>query len=196
MCNMEQGTKTIPAVETWRPVKGFEGLYEVSSLARVRSLDRQITKQHNTGTYYLYNVRGKMMNPEKAANGYLVVKIYKEGKTYHKLVHRLVAEAFVPNPDNLPEVNHKDEDKTNNLPSNLEWCDHKYNLNYGTVKQKISSKNGKPIEQLTMAGQHVAFFDNPFAAQRVTNGRFKAVAIQYALDDKNKTAYGYQWRRI
>ena len=136
------------------------------------------------------------MSQFKAKNGYFVVRLYKEGRCFHKLIHRLVAEAFVPNPDNLPEVNHKDEDKTNNLPSNLEWCDHIYNLNYGCVKDKISKKVGKPIEQLTLDGQHVAYFDSAYAAERDTNGKYKHVAIQYAVNDPNKTAYGYQWRHI
>ena len=109
--------------EEWRDIVDYEGLYQVSNLGRVRSL-----------------ITNKILKQQKDKNGYLFVGIRKNGKRKFKKIHRLVAEAFLDNPNNLPEVNHKDENKTNNVVSNLEYCDHKYNTNYGTrnIRSKIS----------------------------------------------------------
>lgn len=99
--------------EIWRPVVGYEGLYEVSSYGRVRRVNKGLLK--------LQNVKG-----------YNQVCLYKCGIRKIIKVHRMVAIAFIPNPDNLPQVNHRDEVKSNNCVENLEWCDNKYNNNYGT----------------------------------------------------------------
>ena len=125
--------------EIWRPIVGYEGLYEVSSYGRVRSLDRYVKGK----SYRLH--KGKVLSPGKNSRGYLSAVLSYNGKHKAITVHRLVAEAFLPNPDNLPEVNHKDEDKTNNRVENLEWCNHKYNMNYGTrnIRAKETAiKNG------------------------------------------------------
>ena len=112
-------------IEEWRPVVGYEGLYEVSSYGRVRSVDRYVKVGY--GSYRLH--KGKVLSPAKNKYGYLAVNLQAGNRCN---IHRLVAEAFIPNPDNLPQVNHKDEDKTNNSVDNLEWCSRKYNCNYGT----------------------------------------------------------------
>ena len=125
--------------EIWRPIVGYEGLYEVSSYGRVRSLDRYVKGK----SYRLH--KGKVLSPGKNSRGYLSIVLSYNGKHKVITVHRLVAEAFLPNPDNLPEINHKDEDKTNNRVDNLEFCDHKYNVNYGTRKDRARDtaiKNG------------------------------------------------------
>ena len=102
--------------EIFKDVKGYEGYYEVSNLGRVRSTSYKGTR---------------ILKPSLKSRYKIVVFCINQIKV-HKLVHRLVAEAFIPNPDNLPQVNHKDEDKTNNCVENLEWCDVKYNSNFGT----------------------------------------------------------------
>lgn len=101
-------------MEEWKNVIGYEGLYEVSNKGNVRNVRR------NT-----------LLKLSKNRYGYIQVYLYKNGIRKGFRVHRLVAEAFLSNPDNLPQVNHKDEDKTNNNVDNLEWCDQKYNVNYG-----------------------------------------------------------------
>ena len=110
--------------EIWKDISGFEGVYEISSYGRVRSVKS-----------------GKILSTSKCGGcrGYLSVCLSKNGKRYGKLVHRLVAEAFIPAVEGLSEVNHKDEDKTNNRVENLEFCNHKYNMNYGT--RNIRSKD-------------------------------------------------------
>ena len=124
-------------IEKWRPVEGYEGLYEVSNTGRVRSVDRYVKTCY--GSYRLH--KGKVLSPGIRPDGYLVVSLqYRMFR-----VHRLVAEAFLPNPDNLPQVNHKDEDKSNNRVDNLEWCTAKYNNNYGTARiraKETAIKNG------------------------------------------------------
>ena len=126
--------------EIWRPIKGYEGLYDVSSYGRVRSVDRY--KSNNGGIQW---IKERILSPEKDKCGYLQVFLHCNGKQHQRKIHRLVAQTFISNPDNLPCVNHKDEDKTNNRVDNLEWCDAKYNCNYGTRNIRIREtkmKNG------------------------------------------------------
>lgn len=119
--------------EIWKPVKGFEGYYEVSNLGRVRSIDRVVVDNVRNCERLL---KGKILIQRNNSNGYMGIMFCKEHKLYNKYVHRLVAETFIPNPDNLPQVNHKDEDKSNNRADNLEWCTSFYNNEYGTRKKR------------------------------------------------------------
>lgn len=113
----------------WRPVVGYEGLYEVSDTGQVRSMN--------------YNKTGipGLLHPEvKKGEGtlpYLRVIMHKDKRQKKFLVHRLVAQAFIPNPQGLPQVNHKDGDVQNNKAENLEWCDARYNTTYGDAKKKM-----------------------------------------------------------
>lgn len=113
--------------EIWKPVEGFEGLYEVSNLGRVKSLSNNKSRKE------------RILKPAKTKNGYLYVGLCRNGKMKYFKVHRLVATAFIPNPEGLPEVNHKDESKSNNCVSNLEFCDRKYNINYGSHNKRAAS---------------------------------------------------------
>lgn len=119
--------------EQWRPVEGYEGLYEVSNLGRIKSLN--------------YNHTGveKVLKP-KNNKGYLRVDLRKDGKHKFFLVHRLVATAFLPNPEGFEQVNHINEDKTNNCVDNIEWCSRRYNNNYGTRNVRIGAALSKPVE--------------------------------------------------
>ena len=137
--------------EEWRDIEGFEGYYQVSNLGRVRSVDREIYHPYNkTISHY----KGKILKPGKRNKGYLGICLTKGNKQKSFLVHRLVAQAFIPNPYNFEQINHKDEDKTNNQVSNLEWCDCKYNMNYGNLKSNMSKtrrnniSNQKPVKCL------------------------------------------------
>lgn len=122
-----------------KPVKGYEGYYEVDQFGRVFSVDRVISVDDN-GRKYEKPLAGKQMKQGMHDKGYKTVSLTKDGKTKTFFVHRLVAEAFIENPDSLPMVNHKDEDKTNNFVENLEWCTNEYNLSYGTARQRRAKK--------------------------------------------------------
>ena len=117
-------------MEIWKDIEGFEGLYQVSNLGKVKSLSRVLKSGHKWKekivaiTYNKYDKYGRVM----LSNG---------GKTRRFLIHRLVAQAFIPNPDNLPLINHKDENPSNNCANNLEWCTQKYNNSYGTHNERM-----------------------------------------------------------
>lgn len=113
--------------ESWRDVKNYEGLYQVSNTGKVKSLAR---------TYKNRKCEEIIKSPSLASKGYYRLPLCKEGKIKYYYIHRLVAEAFIPNPNNYKMVNHKDENKLNNNANNLEWCTHTYNMNYGNINIK------------------------------------------------------------
>ena len=112
------------AGEIWRPVVGYEGLYEVSNLARVRSLERMAYRKNGTPLHFKAAMKKIQLN----SAGYFWTRMTKDGKANNELVHVLVARGFVPNPDSLPDVNHMDLDPKNCLPGNLEWVTHRQNI--------------------------------------------------------------------
>lgn len=122
--------------EIWKSVVGFEGRYEVSNKGNVRSCGISYTKKSQPGVSFYR--KPHLMGVQRYSNGYLFVNLTKESRnTIQVSVHRLVADAFLPNPNNLPCVNHKDEDRTNNRVENLEWCDYSYNNRYGNHRKKF-----------------------------------------------------------
>lgn len=116
--------------EIWKDIKDYEGLYQISNLGRVKSL--HFSKE-------------LLLKPRLTGRGYCQIDLQRNKDIKHALVHRLVAEAFIPNPDNLPYVNHKDEDKTNNRVDNLEWCTQLYNIRYGTGLRRRVATQYKPV---------------------------------------------------
>jgi hypothetical protein len=134
--------------EIWKEIKGYEGLYQVSNLGRVKSLSK-VKELYNGG---LYNTKDKILTP-RISNGYISVSLHKHNKGITKLIHRLVAEAFIPNPEGKPQVNHIDGNKTNNILSNLEWNTRSENIQHAfNTSLKISQKGevhgaAKLIEQ-------------------------------------------------
>lgn len=160
--------------EIWKTIKDYEK-YEVSNLGQVRNKQTMKILKHG-------EIRG----------GYLQIELCNSGKKKFFYVHRLVAEAFIPNPNNFPQINHKDENKKNNFVDNLEWCTASYNVNYGTRNQKaakkISKKNSKPV-LCVETGQ---IFASTMDVQR-KKGYFQQ-NISSACNGKRKTAYGYHWQ--
>ena len=125
-------------------------------------------------------------------DGYVIISLSKGGKKYKCYLHRLVAETFIPNPDNLPQVNHKDEDKTNNCVSNLEWITPKDNCNYGTTNERQGLGHSKPIEQYDLEGKFIKEWDS--AAQVERDLGFNHQNISKCCLGQQKTAYNYKWR--
>lgn len=122
--------------EQWLPITGYEDFYEISSYGRVRSKSVYITTLKGRQ----YHRKCRILKAYKASDGYLKTILTVDGKQKTFLIHRLVAQAFIPNPSNLPLVNHKDENKTNNRVENLEWCDNSYNMRWNGLNRRISNK--------------------------------------------------------
>lgn len=181
-------------IEEWKPVVGYEGLYEVNNTGRVRSTFRYCRelKQSQRTTYRM-------------------VQLWKNHIGKNKSVHRLVAEAFIPNDNNYPQVNHKDENKFNNNVSNLEWCTASYNQRYGTIIERrrrntdyYSEKRitacirnghacGKPVYQFSKSGELIARYESALDAQRITgiNASHIGECCKYK---RYKSVGGYVWR--
>lgn len=160
--------------EEWRQIKGTS-YYQVSNLGRVRSLDKVISFC-NHGTMCTYVQKGRILKPVLLRQGYLAVSIFYDGNKKAKLkkIHRLVAEAFIPNPNAFPIINHKDEVKTNNRVDNLEWCTNKYNSNYSNTGRRAGDKMfnrkdiSRPVQQFTMDGKLIAEYPSIMEAVRQT----------------------------
>ena len=166
--------------EEWKSITGYEGLYEVSSLGRVRSLN-----YHCTGKI-------KVLKPCKRGYGYLYVKLCKNRVMKKCSIHRLVAETFIQNPLNKPQVNHKDEDKTNNRASNLEWMTAKENSNYGTRNEHVAKVLSKPVLQFTKDSKFVAEYLSTHDAERRTGIAHSSIAK--CCRGSYKSAGGSVWR--
>lgn len=131
--------------EIWKDIKDFEEIYQVSSAGRIKSLERIVKDyMHKNGMHRKERILAQGTNKF----GYKKVCLSKDNKKYHKQVHRLVAEAFIPNPNNFPIINHKDENKTNNNVSNLEWCTYQYNHAYNNLHLRIAAKTKKTNTEL------------------------------------------------
>lgn len=178
--------------EIWKDIVGYEGLYEVSNLGNIRSV--------NWGKRgYSKNLYLKPHN-----KGYLQVELFKNGNRKMFMVHRLVAQAFLENNDNLPLVNHKDENKENNRADNLEWCNNSYNVCYSlnkhgivtgkrpTVTRHNSKRTELKVVQITMDGKTVREWENSRTVFLSTG--MSDWSISECCRGKRKTAYGYIWR--
>lgn len=174
--------------EVWKAITETDGLYEISNLGNIRSVDRY-AKVCGGGKRF---VKGKIYKPTICTNGYLELQASMYGKRKVFLIHRLVAQYFIPNPNNFPEVNHKDEDVTNNSVDNLEWCTAKYNCNYGTRNKRCMEKViKKPVKQLSLEGEIIAIFPMVKDAMRKTG--INDSQIIRVCKGKNLTAGGYKW---
>lgn len=175
--------------EIWRDVQGFEGRYMVSNYGRVKSLFAVNT--NNSSKIQEFILSPRQCGQKKAK--YLAVILHNGDKKRQVRIHRLVAEAFIPNPNNYTEINHKDENKYNNHVENLEWCSRSYNVNYGTRNEKSAQKTRKPIMAIDNNGNEVMRFDSILAAAKHI-GRHEST-LSHAIAD-NKTVCGYKWIKI
>lgn len=174
--------------EEWRPVKGYEGLYEVSNFGRVKSLERDVKCKGNSKR----TIKETILNPENGVKGYLRVYLYKDGKYIRKQVHRLVAEAFIPNPLNLPCINHKGETPSKNFVWQLEWCTIQYNNTYGNRIDKQKVKLFKPVLQFDLNGNFIKEYTS-IKEVEIENGLNHSLISRCCLG-KVKTAYKYIWK--
>jgi hypothetical protein len=179
-------------IEIWKDVVGYEGLYEVSNFGNIYS-----------------HINKKILKNSKNDKGRYSVELFKNGKSKRLLVHRLVMIAFVPNPDNFPQVNHMDENPSNNMLNNLEWCTPKYNMNYGEVAKTRHSKidysteerkalariNGKcanvPVLQKNKKGEILMKFDSIKDATK--HLKVNQSHIVECCKGQRKTSHGFMW---
>ena len=178
--------------EIWKDVKGYEGYYQVSNMGRVKSM--RVLKTPKNGVKCRKNAF--LSTKTTHDKQYVLVALCRNGEKKHIQVHRLVAEAFIPNPKNLPCVNHKDEDKTNNCVENLEWCSYQYNNTYGTMAYRSINhpSTSKCVRQLSKTGEPIATYPSIKEASRKTGISYQ-VLISY-LHGRYHTGGGYDWKLI
>ena len=176
-------------MERWLPIPGFEGFYEVSDAGNVRSLDRVVVGKDGKSR----RLKGGPMTLSNgnSAGNYLSVMLSKDGKQRRVLVHRAVAMAFVPNPEGLNEINHKDENGKNNDASNLEWCDRKYNNTYGSFRERMKATQGTAVLQFDH-GVPIAWFCSQGEASRATGAPQSGISA--CLRGVCKSSGGFEWR--
>lgn len=183
--------------EIWKDVVGFEGYYQVSNLGRVRSVDRIVKGSFGS----LQNKRSVILSSAINTAGYYSVALTRNANSKSYRVHRLVAEAFLPNPNNLPIINHKDENKLNNSVENLEWCTYSYNAKYnGCMTKRITTRNKnhshgceKKVYQYDLKNNLIKVWKSLMSITR-TLGYSHANIANCCKGQKNRpTAYGYKW---
>lgn len=181
--------------EEWKDIEGYEGLYQVSNFGRVRSLDRVIKCKDGRSKKY----RGLVLKPSTDKNGYLQLLLHCRGcKRFY--VHRLVADAFLPNPNNLPIINHKDCNPSNNCVNNIEWCDYKYNNNYYDRNIKLSNTkrnntyNTKKVLQYTLNNEFVKEWPSAMEIERELGFTNQSIGSCCRGEKSCKTAYGFIWK--
>lgn len=162
-------------MEEWKEVKGFEDVYLISNMGNVKNISRN-----------------RLLKPQKNNNGYLFVYLKKDGVSRKSYMHRLVAEAFLDNSQNLPIINHKDENRQNNKVDNLEWCDYKYNTHYGNCIEKLKEKAIKhKVVQITSDGREIEY--NSLREVERLKG-YPHGNIAKCCKGIYKSAYGSTWR--
>lgn len=188
-------SNAIMETEIWKDIDGFEGHYQVSNLGQIRSLDRFIKDARLLKRFEA----GQIIPARLKNNGYLHVRLSKDGVHKFFLVHRIVAKTFISNPNNLPEVNHKKGIKTDNRASELEWATSKENTQHSIangltpkVKRGAENKNSKPILQMDMNHNIIKVFPNAREAEKETGASNKNIAA--CARGKAKSAKGFLWR--
>lgn len=166
-------------MEIWKDIKGYEGLYKISNLGNVKSLPRATTK-------------GKLLVKNLDSYGYEKVTLSKNGIHKQFSVHKLVATSFIENPYNLKSINHKDEVKTNNIVSNLEWCSEKYNVNYGSCIPKRSNRRKRAVLQFSKSGELIREWASAVDAEIALGISRKQISA--VIHNLHKTAGGFVWR--
>ncbi len=180
--------------EIFKPVKGYEGFYLVSNLGNIKSNDRERLGAGGS----IRKCKGKILKANPNQSGHLLVNLYdSDGRSKKVLVHRLVAEAFIENPQNLPCINHKDENKFNNCVDNLEWCTVAYNNKYSHLEENIYKGTGNyPIKviQYSLSGEELNKYNSFMDAERATGVDHGGISA--CCRGKQKTAGGFRWSKV
>lgn len=181
--------------EIWKPIKGYEGLYEVSNTGKVKSVKRTM-KYEATGKVQTTHERVLTLISSKLTKRHpkplYHVELWKDNKRTVKMIHRLVAETFIPNPDGKPQVNHKDGNRDNNRVDNLEWCTCSENSLHAYRTGLSSPKHTKPIIGTNIITGEIQEFSSTYEAARAIGGN--DCAIRGCLKGRTKTSGGYSWK--
>ena len=181
--------------EVWKDIVGYEGLYQVSNLGIVKSLKRKVYAGRNRMRWQYERI---LSNNKTNGNGYIVVSLNKESKSKNKYVHRLVAEAFLENPNNYKYINHKDQNTFNNNVNNLEFCTAQYNSTYRDahikrgLKHRNNLVNSKKVYQLDENENIIKEFPSMAEANRQLGTNH--TSIYACINGKQKHAFGYKWK--
>lgn len=178
-------------MEEWKDIKGYEGLYQVSNEGRVKSLERIVIKKNRYGKYSQFKHKCKILKPQYDSDGYQIISLCVNGvpKTYK--IHRLVAKAFIPNPEDKPEIDHINGVKNENNAENLKWSSHIENTNNTITKTpKNREDQSKKVYQYTLEGKLVAIW--PSTRECGRQG-FQQSNVQKCCVGENKTYNGYKW---
>lgn len=173
--------------EYWQDIPGYEGLYQASTYGRIKSLSRY----YKTGRGGIQLLPERILKENLETQGYFGVLLCN-GKQKRYRVHRLVAITFIPNFNNLPCINHKDETRTNNRVENLEWCTQAYNNCYGKRLKRVGIANGKPVLQYSLDGDLVGSYQSAAEAARQLN--LRAGGISTCCRCRQRTSFGYVWK--
>ena len=173
--------------EEWKDIKGYESLYQISNLGRIKGLNRYVKNNHS-----VRYIKERILKPNKNKDGYYTISFWTKGKMKQHYIHRLVAQAFLDNPNNYPIVNHKDENPNNNNSLNLEWCNYKYNNDYGTRKIKSMINQGKKVNQFDLQGNFIKQWNSTREIERTL--KISHSVISKCCREKQKTSHGYIWK--
>ena len=165
--------------EIWKDIQGYEGLYQISNMGNVKSLN------------YLRTGKESILKPQKTGKEYLYVYLYKDGKSKGYRIHRLVATAFCENPEGYTEVNHINEDKADCRAENLEWCSRSYNLSYNGRAKKVAEKKSKPVIAIHKINGLILKFPSAHEASRQL--RIASNNICECCQGKRKSIGGFYW---
>lgn len=186
-------------MEIWKDIKNYEGLYQVSNIGRVKSLDKKVNTKIKNNDYRI--VKGKILKLNKKRNGYLTVDLSKNGIVKTCTIHRLVANAFIDNPQNKEQINHINAKKYDNRVENLEWCTYQENVEHAKINKLYYNKNCKKVrckqtnkiyESSYQAGEWLnnEIFKNSKSTKVIAN------KIRMCCNGKQKKAYNYTWEFV
>lgn len=178
--------RTFMKKEIWKDIPNYEGLYQVSNFGNIKTVNRsnkdKIGRKHT--------IKETICKPSIDTSGYMQVVLTKNKKRKSYKVHRLVAMVFIPNHNNLPQINHKDENKLNNNVENLEWCTHEYNCQYGTRSYRCTIHRNHKVKQI-LNGKAINEYSSLKEASSKTNIKYQSISS--CCRNLQKTAGGYEW---
>lgn len=186
--------------EEWRTIKGTNNKYSVSNLGNVKRNEHYTIVKPTKNKPYLSKIfyKERLLKPYIDKLGYAVVKLTIDtGVNKTMKIHRLVAQAFIPNPNNLLQINHKDENRSNNVVDNLEWCDAQYNSNYGTRKDKLRKSSGIRVAQYDLQGNLIKVWDSLSQAAQFFGAKTTSCIRRVCKQLPGRNTYkGYIWRYV